>query len=426
MALTVPALGVLAAEPLYVLVDTAVVGHLGKLALAALAVGAVVLAQVSTQLTFLSYGTTTRTAHLFGAGRRSEAVAEGVQATYLAIVVGVVLLLLGEATAGPVTRLIAGSTAVAGLAESWLRVAVLGIPFILVILAGNGWMRGVQDTRRPLWYVIAGNGLSAVLLPLFVFGFGWGITGSAVANVLAQMVTAALFAAGLIAERVSLRPRPAVMRAQLGLGRDLVIRSLAFQACFVSATLVAAHMSAAVVAAHQILFQLWTFLQLVLDSLAIAAQALVGAALGKRQAPRARRIGWRITRYGLGLGLFSGLLLAALSSVLPRLFTPNAEVLGQVDHAWWFLVVLQPAAGVVFALDGVLIGAGDIVYLRAITIAAAALGFLPLIWISLVLGWGLIGIWVGLAVFIVIRLVALLVRARSPRWTAIPVTAATG
>src|SRR5687768_17075967 len=158
--LALPALVVLAAEPLYVLVDTAVVGHLGGLPLAGLALGGVLFTQVATQLTFLSYGTTARTARLFGAGRRGEAVEEGVQATWLALAVGAVVILLGQLLAGPATRLVAGEGAVADNAVAWLRIALFGAPFVLVTMAGNGWMRGVQDTRRPLWHVLVGNGIS--------------------------------------------------------------------------------------------------------------------------------------------------------------------------------------------------------------------------------------------------------------------------
>lgn len=416
LGLAVPALGVLAAEPLYLLVDTAVVGHLGAVPLGALSVGAIVLAQVSTQLTFLSYGTTARTARLHGAGRRADAVAEGVQATWLAIAVGVVLLAAGQLLARPVAELLAGQGEVADAAVGWLRIALFGTPFILVTMAGNGWLRGVQDARRPLRYVLAGNGISAVLCPVLVYGLDWGLDGSAVANVAAQVISATLFFRALRAERVPLRPRPAVMREQLALGRDLVLRSLAFQACFVSATTVAAHHSTAAVGAHQIVLQLWTFLALVLDSLAIAAQSLVGAALGGDDERQARGLAWQVTGYGLIFGCGLGVVFAALSGVLPRVFTSDTSVLAEVPHAWWFFVALQPIAGVVFALDGVLLGAGDAAFLRTATILAAATGFLPFVWLSFTFDWGLAGIWTGLSLFMLVRLGTVLARTRSGRW----------
>ncbi|HET6505039.1 MAG TPA: MATE family efflux transporter [Amycolatopsis sp.] len=427
--LAVPALGVLAAEPLYVLVDTAVVGHLGALPLAGLALGGVVLSQVSTQLTFLSYGTTARTARLYGAGRRADAVSEGVQATWLAITIGLVLLVAGQALAEPVARALSGSDAVAAAATSWLRIALCGAPLILITMAGNGWMRGVQDAVRPLRFVLAGNGISAVLCPVLVYGAGWGLPGSAVANLVAQIISAGLFLAALVGERrataISLRPRGSVLRAHLGLGRDLVLRSFAFQACFVSAAAVAARTSTAAVAAHQVVLQLWTFLSLVLDSVAIAAQSLVGAALGAGEQRQAKGVAAQITRYGLIFGCVLCLLFAAASQVLPHAFTTDPGVLGQIPHAWWFFVALQPVAGVVFALDGVLLGAGDAAFLRTATLVSAGVGFLPLIWISLGFGWGLSGIWTGLSLFMVLRLAAVVLRWRSGRWAVVgapPVT----
>ncbi len=416
LGLAVPALGVLAAEPLYLLVDTAVVGHLGAVELGGLSVGAIVLAQVSTQLTFLSYGTTARAARLHGAGRRGEAVAEGVQATWLGVAVGVALIGVGQVFAAPIARLLAGPGPVADAAVGWLRIALLGIPFILVTMAGNGWMRGVQDTRRPLVYVLVGNGISAALCPLLVYGAGWGLEGSAVANVCAQLVAALLFVRALVVERADLRPRPRRMYAQLTLGRDLVLRSLAFQACFVSATAVAAHTSTAAVGAHQIVLQLWTFLALVLDSLAIAAQSLVGAALGAHDDRLARGLARQITGYGLVFGTALGLLFAALAGVLPGVFTSDGSVLAEIPYAWWFFAAMQPAAGVVFALDGVLLGAGDAAFLRTATLAAAGIVFLPVTWSSLAFGWGLPGIWAGLTAFVLARLVLVLARLHSGQW----------
>jgi putative MATE family efflux protein len=419
--LAAPALLVLAAEPLYLLVDTAVVGHLGAVPLAGLAIGAVLLAQVSSQLNFLSYGTTARAARLHGAGRRDDAVVEGVQSTWLAIAVGALILGGGQIVAGPVTRALAGGPGpVADAGLSWLRIALFGAPLVLITLAGNGWMRGVQDTVRPMRYVLAGNGLSALACPLLVYGLGpvpaMGLQGSAVANVAAQVVSAALFGRALLVERVPLAPVLGLLRAQLGMGRDLVLRSLGFQACFLSAAAVAARFGAAAVGAHQIVLQLWNFQALVLDSLAIAAQALVGAALGGGGRERAQSLAWRVTRYGLVLGCGFALVFAALAGVLPGVFTSDPGVLALVPSAWWFFVVLQPIAGVVFALDGVLLGAGDAGFLRTWTLIAALLGFLPLIWASLGFGWGLVGIWTGLSMFMLIRAAAVLLRARSGNW----------
>ncbi|WP_373279228.1 MATE family efflux transporter [Skermania piniformis] len=420
LRLTLPAFGVLVAEPLYLLYDLAVVGRLGALALAGLAVGGLVLAQVSTQLTVLSYGTTARAARWHGAGARDRAVGEGVQATWLAVGVGLLLVGLVEAVANPICGLIAGRPEIAAEAERWLRIAVLGVPAILVTMAGNGWLRGVQELARPFGFIVAGLGLSTVLCPMLVHGVAGapalGLVGSAVANVTGQTVAAALFLAALRRERVSMRPRPAVLREQLVMGRDLVARSLAFQVCFVSAGAVAARFGAAAVAGHQLVLQLWSFVALVLDSLAIAAQTLVGAALGAGDRAGARATALRVTCWSTLTAVLLAAGFAVAARVLPTWFTRDGTVLAQVGSIWWLFVALMPVAGVVFALDGVLLGAGDAAYLRSTTLAAALLGFLPLIWGALVLDWGLPGIWTGLAAFMLIRLVAVSVRVASGRW----------
>lgn len=419
-ALALPALGVLAAEPIYLLFDTAMVGRLGVLPLAGLAVGGLILSLVSSQLTFLSYGTTSRGARLFGAGDRAGAVGEGVQATWLAAGIGLVILVTVQAAASLLVRLIAGSDAIASAALSWLRVAIVAAPAILVSMAGNGWLRGVQDTARPLRYVLVGVGVSALLCPLLVFGWAGfprlGLVGSALANVIGQWLAAGLFVVALCAERVPLRPRLRVMRAQLVLGRDLVLRSLAFQVCFLSAGAVAARFGAAAVAAHQVVLQLWTFLALVLDSLAIAAQQLVGAALGAGQPAQARAVAWRVTGFSVAAAVALAAVFAGGASVLPTLFSSDAAVLAVIGVPWWFMVAQLPIAGAVFALDGVLIGAGDAKYMRTATLISALFGFLPPIWLSLALGWGLAGIWAGLSAFLVLRLVFVGGRALSTRW----------
>lgn len=419
-ALALPALVVLAAEPLYLLFDTAVVGRLGALGLAGLAIGGMILGLVGSQGTFLSYGTTARAARHFGAGDRRAAVAEGVQATWLALGLGVLIVVVVQAVAVPLVSAAAGRDAIAQTALPWLRIAILGAPAILVSLAGNGWLRGVQDTSRPPRYVVAGFALSALLCPLLVFGAlglpHWGLVGSAVANCAGQWLSALLFLRALGTEQVSLRFDAAVLRAQLVMGRDLMVRSLAFQACFVSAAAVAARFGAAALAAHQIVLQLWMFLALVLDSLAIAAQALVGAALGAGEAGQARAVAVRATVFSaLTAGVLSALL-AAGSGFVPGLFTGDGVVLAAVAVPWWFMVAQLPIAGIVFALDGVLLGAGDAAFMRTATVISALIGFLPLIWLSLALDWGLAGIWSGLTTFIVLRLVFVGWRALSGRW----------
>ncbi|WP_110781877.1 MATE family efflux transporter [Mycolicibacterium parafortuitum] len=418
--LAFPALGVLAAEPVYLLFDLAVIGRLGALSLAGLAIGALIMGVLSSQLTFLSYGTTARAARFYGAGDRTAAVGEGVQATWLALGIGTVIVAVVQLTAVPLVSALSAGGEIAEAALPWVRIASLAVPAILIAAAGNGWMRGVQDTMRPLRYVVVGFALSAVLCPLLVYGWlGFpelGLPGSAVANVVGQYLAAVLFCRALVVEKVPLRLRPAVLRAQVVMGRDLILRTMAFQACFISAGAVAARFGAASVAAHQVVLQLWSFLALVLDSLAIAAQSLVGAALGAGQLAHAKAVAWRVTIFSSIAGVVLAGVFALGSSVFPTVFTTDQSVLDQIGVPWWFLVAQLPVAGIVFAIDGVLLGAGDATFMRNATLFSALVGFLPLIWLSLAFGWGLLGIWAGLSTFMVLRLVFVGWRVLSGRW----------
>jgi MATE family, multidrug efflux pump len=415
-ALALPALVVLAAEPLYLLVDTAVVGHLGRVPLAGLAIGGTLLAVTAWLGTVLAYGTTGRAARSFGAGSRRTAVEEGVQASWLALSAGLVMLAVIQLFAGPVTRALAGDPEVAAAAQTWLRIASLGIPFILLVFAGNGWMRGVQETRRPLLFVLGANILSAVLCPLLVYPAGLGLIGSAVANVAAQVAGGGLFLRALVREGSPLQPRWELLRKQLVLGRDLLVRGVTFQICFLSATAVAARFGAASVAAHQIGLQLWMFTALALDAIAIAAQSLVGAALGSGDVGAARHTATRIAWIGALCGLAFAVVIGALAAVLPELFTSDAAVIDQAHVVWPWFVGMLPLGGIVFALDGVFIGAGDARYLRNMIIISGLCAFLPVIWLSLRQSWGLSGIWAGLSLFIALRLIALLWRLRNDAW----------
>lgn len=417
-SLALPALGVLAAMPLYLLLDTAVVGRLGALELAALAAGAAVQSALTTQLTFLSYGTTARSARLYGAGRRDRAVAEGVQATWLALLVGIALASVVWLAGEQIAAFMTGDPEIAAQTVRWLRVSAFAIPLTLIIMAGNGWMRGIQDTRRPLYFVLAGLLPGAVAIVVLVSRLG--LVGSAYANVLGMGITSLLFIWWLNRQHSgSWRPRPKVIWKQLILGRDLILRSLSFQVAFLSAAAVAARFGAPALAAHQVMLQLWNFLTLVLDSLAIAAQTLTGSALGKGSAALARDVGRRVTRYSSVFALALAALFAAGTSVIPRIFTSDDAVIDAMRVPWWIFIVMIVLGGVLFAIDGVLLGAGDAAFLRTISIASVLVGFLPGIWISYLVGAGLAGIWLGLLSFIVIRLVFVIWRFQSMRWAVV-------
>lgn len=418
LLLALPALGVLAANPLYLLLDTAVVGRLGTFELAALAAGTAIQSTVTTQLTFLSYGTTARSSRLFGAGKRDAAVAEGVQATWVALAVGLGLAAVVWAFARQLALLLTGDAATSAEAAKWMRVAAFAIPLTLVVMAGNGWMRGVQNTRLPLRLTLAGLVPGAILLPILVGRFG--LVGSALANVTGVGITAALFLAVLAREhRGGWAPDWSIIREQLVIGRDLILRSLSFQISLLAAAAVAGRFGVASLAAHQIMLQLWNFLTLVLDSLAIAAQTLTGAALGTGDVGRAKSVGVAVTRYSVGFSAVLAAVFAALGRPIQSLFTQDEAVFAALHAPWWVMIAMIVTGGVVFALDGVLLGAGDAAFLRNLTIFAALGGFLPLTLLSVRFGWGLTGIWAGQLAMVLIRLVGVSLRFRSMRWALI-------
>ena len=422
VSLAASAFVVLAAEPLFLLVDTAVVGHLGQVPLAGLGAAGTVMTLLALVGTSLEYGTTGRAARFFGAGRREAAVNEGVQASWLALFIGAIAIVIGELIADPLTRLIVGGNVpVAAAAESWLRIAILGLPGVLLVLAGNGWLRGVQDTRTPVRIVVLANVISAILSPVLVYPVGLGLEGSAIANVAAQWVGGTLCVLALRRERtvdhpLHLRPDWPVMRGQLVVSRDLVLRASAFQASYMTAAGVAGRMGAAQLAAHQIGMQLWNFAALLLDSFAIAAQSLVGASLGSGDAHAARSTAWRVSRYGLIAGVAFGAVAAAGWYLIPLAFSSDPGVQHQAHVLWPWLVGMMPVGGVLFALDGVLIGAGDNSFLRTVTLVSALFGYIPLAVCALIFDWGLGGVWAGLATFILLRFIGMAWRTAGGRW----------
>jgi putative MATE family efflux protein len=417
VALALPALGALIAEPLYVLGDTAVVGHLGTVALAGLALGGLLLSEILGFCTFLEYGTTAKAARLYGAGEEVEALDVGVQATWVALGLGLVLLVAVELLAAPALSLLAGGqTPAYHEALTWLRIATLGAPFVLVTAAAQGWLRAFQDTRTPLIVIGAANVLSIALSVFLIRGLGFGIEGSAIANVTAQVLSGAAFGYLLVRRRTPLAPSWARMRRQLGAARDISLRTLGFFAAFTVATGVAARMGNAEVAAHQIGFQLWILTALVLDATAIAAQALIGRLLGAGADDAARRLAFRLTCAGLGLGLVFAAILALGHDVLPAAFTSDPEVRTQAAVLWPWFVAMLPLNGVLFALDGVFFGAGDLAFMRNVTLVGAVCGYLPITLLTAHYGLGLGGIWAGLSAFIWVRLAAGLWRWHSGRW----------
>ncbi len=414
--LAVPALGALASEPLYVLVDTAIVGHIGTTELAALAIASTVLVSAFTVFNFLTYGTTAQVARLHGAGREDDAAVIGAQAQWLAIAIGTVLLVLALALAVPVVRLMGGDGAVEDGAVLYLRIAALGAPLFMLASAGQGFLRGTGDLRTPLVILVAAHAVNAVLEVLFVYGFGWGLAGSAWGTVIAQAGMAAAFVQ--VQRRAGWAPPDwARMRRLIRVGGEIAVRTTALLGVFLVCSGVLARVGAAALGAHQIGFQLFLFIALVLDAVAIAGQVLVGRMLGAGDAAGARAAAWRMIWWSVVFGAAFSLLLLALAGVLPEVFTDDGRVVDEAGEMWPLLVAMMPFNGAVFALDGILIGAGDTRFLALAMLAAAAVG-IPLALIALEAGWGIAGVWAALCAVVGVRLVTCLARFAGGRWAA--------
>ncbi len=417
LRLAVPALGALAAEPLYLLVDTAIVGHLGTPQLAALAIAGTLLTGAFTLFNFLAYGTTAQVARLVGAGRTRAAGGLAAQAFWLALGIGAALVVLAVALAEPAVTLMGGTGRTAHYAVAYMRIAALGLPFALVALAGQGYLRGVADLRTPLVIVIAANVANVVLEVWLVYGLRRGIEGSAAGTAIAQAGMGAAFAWFLLhAPATDRRPRRAAMRPLVRIGGEIFVRTGALYAAFIVAGAVLARIGAASLAAHQVAFQLWTFLALVLDAIAIAGQVLVGQALGAGDAAGARAAARRMIGWSVALGAAFAAALLVLVDVLPAAFTDDPAVIDRAQAIWPLFALMQPANGAVFALDGILIGAGDTRFLMWSMLGAALGVFAPIALGSLAFGWGIVGVWVGLCGLIAARLLATGLRFRGSRW----------
>ncbi len=407
-ALAVPALGTLAADPLVSLVDTAFVGRIGATELAALGLASAVFAVAFFLFNFLAYATTPLVAAAVGAGRRTEAGRIALTALALAAGFGVVVAGALAGLADPLLRAMGADAGTLDPATSYLRIRALAAPAFLVVLAGHGAFRGYQDTRTPLAASLVVNAVNVVLDPLFIFGFGWGIAGAAWATVAAQWLGVAIFLGLLLhwrRERLGIelvRPAWDLVRSFLGTGRDLVARTLLLLAAFTLATAVAARVGTVAVAAHQVAIQVWLFLALAIDALAVAAQAMVGRYRGIGDEEAARAAGNRILTWSVTSGVALAALLAVLRPVLPDLFSDDAVVVAAVGTVYPFVVLTQPLNAAVFAWDGIVMGAGDFAYLRtAMAIAAVAAGAVLLA--VRPMGWGLEGVWWGLTVLMVVR-----------------------
>ena len=431
-ALALPALGALIAEPLFLLTDTAMVGHLGAQSLAALGLAGTILQTLVGLLIFLAYATTPFVARRLGAGDRAGALGAGVDGIWLAIVLGVVVSGLGVVTGPTIVSWFGASSPVSTAAGAYLAISWWGLPGMLIVLAATGVLRGLQDTVTPMVVAIVGFSANAVLNAVFIYGLGLGLVGSAVGTVIAQWLMAVWLAAVVIAqarrEGVSLGPgRAGVFRAAR-LGGWLFLRTVSLRVAFVGATVVATQMGTDELAGWHVLFTLFTLIALALDSLAIASQALVGHQLGAHDTEGTRAVVSRTITWGLWSGLALGAVLAALSPVIPLVVTSDAAVRAILIPSLLLLAVAMPLGGYVFVLDGVLMGAADGRYL-AVTGVLNVVAVLPLFVLTLNAASSTNVDWLGLAAlqasvgfgYLGARAITLGLRVRTNRWMVVGV-----
>jgi putative MATE family efflux protein len=419
LRLALPALGALAAEPLYLLVDTAIVGHIGTVALAALALAGAILTGAFTLFNFLQYGTTAQVARLHGAGREADAAVIGVQSLWLAGAIGAVLLVLTQSLAGPAVAALGGGARVGSRATLYLRIGALGLPFALIAITAQGYLRGVARVGATFAVVLVANLVNVVLEVVFVYGLHWGLAGSAWGTVIAQAGMGAAFIAMILRRASARRPRWDLIGPLLVVGGDIFVRTGSLYASFLLASAVLARIGAASLGAHQVAFQLWSFLALVLDAVAIAGQVIVGRALGAGRAQEAIEASVRMLEWSLAIGVLIAVVMLGLTHPLPRVFTDDPRVLDRLGAIWPIYALMQPLNAVVFALDGILIGAGDTRFLKWAMAFSSLCVFVPVALISLAAHWGIVGVWCGLLGLIMARLVTCGARLAGRRWAVV-------
>lgn len=416
LRLALPALGALAAEPLYVLVDTAIVGHLGRAQLAALGAAATALSVLAT-FNFLQYGTTAQVARAVGAGEDRVARGLGAQALWLSVAVGAALAAGIALLAPQIVQLVGVEGASAGYATTYLRIVAIGVPSFFLALGGQGYLRGVADLTSPLVVILAANVVNLVLEVLFVYGLDWGIVGSAWGTAIAQTGMGLAFVILVVRRvgRADLRPDVPLARRLLSVGKFIFVRTTSLITALLLAGAVVARMGDAELGAYQISFQLWLFLALVLDAVAIAGQIIVGQELGAGDRERAFDASARMVTLSVALGAVFALTLLALGGVLPHAFTQDAEVLEQCALLWPVFALMQPVNGAVFALDGILIGASDVRYI-AVSMVVAFVACAVSLAVVVAGDFGVRGVWAALAVLILVRVATMGARFASRRW----------
>jgi putative MATE family efflux protein len=414
-----PAFGALVAEPLFLLGDSAIVGRIGTTALGGLGVAGQALTTLVGISIFLAYGTTAAVARQLGAGNQQAAIRLGIDGLWLAAVIGAGVLGLGWPLAPAIVHVFGASAGVTHGAVTYLRISLLGAPAMLAVLAGTGVLRGLQDTRTPLAVAVCASFANIVLNAFLVLDLRLGLAGSAWGTMLTQNAAAAVYllvvARGARRAGVAFRPDRAGVRAAAVAGASLVVRTLALQAVLIVTTAIAARQGNAAIAAHQIAFRVWMLLALALDAIAIAGQAITGRYLGAGDVRGARAATRRMTGWGAVYGLVFGALLLAVRPVLPGLFAAAPGVTRLLLAVLLVTAVQQPVAGVVFVLDGVLIGAGDQNYLAVAGVATAAV-FGAAAAAVLAMHAGLVALWLAYSLWLAARFVTLTLRTRGTAW----------
>ncbi|MDI3402742.1 MATE family efflux transporter [Streptomyces cavernicola] len=419
ISLAVPAFGALVAEPLFVMADTAIVGHLGTAQLAGLGVASALLMTGVSIFVFLAYATTAAVARRVGAGDMQSAIRQGMDGIWLALLIGIAVVAVIVPTAPAVIDLFGASATAAPHAITYLRISAIGIPAMLVVLAATGVLRGLQDTKTPLYVAIAGFVANALLNVGLVYGAGLGIAGSAWGTAIAQIGMAVAYLVvvvrGARRHHASLRPDTAGIRACAQAGIPLLVRTLSLRAIMIIATAVAARLGDADIAAHQIILTLWSLLAFALDAIAIAGQAIIGRYLGAGDTEGAKAACRRMVQWGIASGVVLGLLVVAARPIFLPLFTGDTQVQDAAFIALLVVAASQPVSGIVFVLDGVLMGAGDGPYLAWAMLATLAV-FIPAALLVPNFGGGLTALWGAMALMMTVRMITLWLRARSGRW----------
>ncbi|HEY5821365.1 MAG TPA: MATE family efflux transporter [Propionibacteriaceae bacterium] len=417
--LALPTFATLVSEPLLLLADAAIVGHLGTDQLAGLGIAANVLGVLTGLSIFLAYGTTSTVARRLGAGDRSGALAGGFDGLVLAVGLGLILTVALQLVAPAVVGAYGATPAVSVAALTYLRIAAFSLPMILLLLAGTGVLRGLQDTRTPLYVVVGANVANIGLNFALVYGLDLGIAGSALGTLIAQAGAAAVLAvvvvrrARALGATLGFRPRGVLSAARAG--SWLIIRTATLQGAVTLTTVVAAAGGTVALAAHQVVNGVWTLLAFALDAIAIAGQAIIGRALGAGDVALARAMMRRMIGWGVVCGLGFGLVVVAGRPLYVGIFSPDPDVRALVTRVLVVVAVVTPLAGVVYVLDGVLIGAGDGRYL-ALAGLLSLLAYAPLALLVRENGSGLAWLWLAYGGFMLARMLTLSLRARTDAW----------